>query len=225
MHTPAAMSDCFPTREAVFTTANVQVFLVHLLPNCDCSLSIQASHIQCIAVSDGVTLSQGVTAHVLSAGEEIQLGINERANPTLTLHNQGTSESDCLLLAWLSHTPHKKIPEIPPTEVRPWGSFTVLADTPRFKLKVLVVNPDSRLSLQRHQQREEHWFVIDGTPDVTINDDVIRAKTEQYLHIPRQAWHRLTNVSQAPVSIIELQRGDYFGEDDIERQQDDYGRA
>lgn len=219
------MNDCIPTREAIYTTAHVQVFLVHMLPNDDCSLSITASHIQCIAVSEGVTLSQGPTAHVLTAGEEIQLSITERANPTLMLHNKGTGEADCLLLAWHSHPASGKIPQIPPTEVRPWGSFTVLADTPRFKLKVLDVKPDSRLSLQRHQQREEHWFVIDGTPEVTINDNVVQAKTEQYLHIPRQAWHRLANTTEQAVSIIELQRGDYFGEDDIERRQDDYGRV
>jgi mannose-6-phosphate isomerase-like protein (cupin superfamily) len=114
------------------------------------------------------------------------------------------------------------------TETRPWGSFTVLRDMPDYKLKQLAVNPGNRLSLQRHQKREEHWLVTSGYPEVTLNDQVIKLSPGQYIHIPRHSWHRISNPvanNNTVVEIIELQLGDYFGEDDIERQQDDYGRS
>ncbi len=117
------------------------------------------------------------------------------------------------------------------TEERPWGSFTVLEDQLHYKLKQLMVHPGSRLSLQRHQKREEHWFVVAGQPEVTLNEQVLTPSVGAYIKIPLHAWHRLANpetsgnVGQEPVEIIELQLGEYFGEDDIERREDDYGRV
>ncbi len=124
------------------------------------------------------------------------------------------------------------------TETRPWGSFTVIADEPAFKLKQLVVKPGQRLSEQRHQQREEHWFVTGGSAHVAVGESTTAFKNEEYqthqsgdyVFIPRQSWHRLANqAEQNPtdandVTIIELQLGSYFGEDDIERRGDDYNR-
>jgi mannose-6-phosphate isomerase len=113
------------------------------------------------------------------------------------------------------------------TETRPWGSFTVLKDEPDYKLKQLEVNPGNRLSLQRHQKREEHWLVTAGNPEVTLDDDLYKLNAGEYIWIPKHSWHRISNPAsnEAIVEIIELQLGDYFGEDDIERQQDDYGRS
>jgi mannose-1-phosphate guanylyltransferase/mannose-6-phosphate isomerase len=117
------------------------------------------------------------------------------------------------------------------TETRPWGSFTVLKDEPAYKLKQLMAKPGNRLSLQRHQHREEHWMVIRGQAEVTLDDRQVRLQPGEYIKIPKHSWHRLANPAAAddsqaePVEIIELQLGDYFGEDDIERREDDYGRA
>ncbi len=111
------------------------------------------------------------------------------------------------------------------TEHRPWGSFTVLADEPDHKVKRIVVNPAARLSLQRHQRRQEHWLVVSGTAHVTLNSDIIEVAPGEAVDIPRRAVHRVENRGNSPLVFIEIQLGDYFGEDDIERLEDDYGRT
>jgi mannose-6-phosphate isomerase-like protein (cupin superfamily) len=110
-------------------------------------------------------------------------------------------------------------------EDRPWGHFIVLADEPDHKVKRFVVNPGARLSLQRHRHRSEHWHVVSGTARVTRNDEEIVLSSGESVDIPLGAWHRVMCVGNDPVAIIEVQRGTYFGEDDIERIEDDYGRA
>lgn len=149
------------------------------------------------------------------------------ANAEQPLGFTNPSDQPVLLLEnlWGKDFEPVSLPEI--TETRPWGNFTVLKDQPNFKLKQLAVNPGNRLSLQRHQKREEHWLVIQGCPEITLDDQVIKLSPGQYIHIPRHSWHRISNpvANNTVVEIIELQLGDYFGEDDIERQQDDYGRG
>jgi len=110
-------------------------------------------------------------------------------------------------------------------EHRPWGYFSVLADEPSHKVKRIVVYPKQRLSLQRHRNRMEHWYIVEGSAVVTIGEDEIPIKRGQSVDIPSGAWHRITNRGEENVVVIEVQRGDYFGEDDIERAEDDYGRA
>ncbi|WP_373532285.1 phosphomannose isomerase type II C-terminal cupin domain [Vampirovibrio sp.] len=151
--------------------------------------------------------------------------ITANADQTLCLSNE--SSQPVLLLENLWGSNFNPMPLAEVTETRPWGSFTVLKDLPHYKLKQLAVNPGSRLSLQRHQKREEHWLVTAGYPEVTLDDQVIKLSPGEYIHIPRHSWHRISNPAEnnAVVEIIELQLGDYFGEDDIERQQDDYGRS
>lgn len=107
---------------------------------------------------------------------------------------------------------------------RPWGYFVVLADEPDHKIKRLVVHPGKRLSLQRHRRRSEHWFVLSGTAKVTIETAVSTLSPGQSIDIPLGALHRLENISDSDFAIVEVQRGDYFGEDDIERLDDDFGR-
>lgn len=110
-------------------------------------------------------------------------------------------------------------------ETRPWGGFEVLLDLPHTKVKHLWVQPGHRLSLQRHQHREEHWLVVAGSPEVTIDNRVWRPQIGEPIHIPKGAAHRLSNKNgTAIVEIIETQLGTYFGEDDIERLEDDYQR-
>ncbi|NOQ45141.1 MAG: cupin domain-containing protein [Desulfobulbaceae bacterium] len=110
------------------------------------------------------------------------------------------------------------------TEHRPWGSFTILADEQDHKVKRIVVKPGHRLSLQRHKHRGEHWLVISGIARVTLNDAVLDLGPGESVEIERGDVHRVRNDGSVDVVFIEIQLGDYFGEDDIERLEDDYGR-
>lgn len=110
-------------------------------------------------------------------------------------------------------------------ETRPWGSFRVLMSGDRFKIKEIVVNPGARLSLQSHVHRSEHWVVLEGTARVTCDDWVGDVPPNQSAYIPIGAKHRLENPGKIPVRIVEVQVGDYVGEDDIIRYDDVYGRA
>lgn len=108
---------------------------------------------------------------------------------------------------------------------RPWGSFTVLEDASDCKVKRLVVKPGQILSLQRHQRRSEHWTVVDGVAKVRVGDKEFLLKANQSTYIPVNTMHRLENPGEKDVQLIEVQTGDYFGEDDIERFEDVYGRS
>jgi mannose-6-phosphate isomerase len=109
---------------------------------------------------------------------------------------------------------------------RPWGSYTVLSDdAPDHKVKRLVVHPGKRLSYQRHSQRAEHWFIVSGTATVTLDGNVTKVHTGQSIDIPLESAHRVANEGDADVVLIEVQQGAYFGEDDIVRLEDDFGRV
>jgi len=108
---------------------------------------------------------------------------------------------------------------------RPWGNYQVLEDADSHKVKRLTVDPGQRLSYQRHQKRAEHWFVICGQATVTLEGEDHVIDTGHAIDIPRGSAHRVTNKSDSPLVFIEVQVGDYFGEDDIERLEDDYGRT
>ncbi|HUY20764.1 MAG TPA: phosphomannose isomerase type II C-terminal cupin domain [Acidimicrobiales bacterium] len=108
---------------------------------------------------------------------------------------------------------------------RPWGSYTVLDDAPGHKVKRIEVLPERRLSYQRHARRGEHWFVVAGHADVTLNGTVHRLGAGDAIDIPKGAAHRIANAGDTTLVFVEVQVGDYFGEDDIERLEDDFGRA
>jgi len=110
-------------------------------------------------------------------------------------------------------------------EHRPWGSFRVLHEAPGFKVKEIVVVPGGRLSLQSHEHRAEHWVVVRGTARVTVDDRVQDLEPNQSVHIPLGAIHRMENPGAVPMHLIEVQCGDYLGEDDIKRYEDVYGRS
>lgn len=111
------------------------------------------------------------------------------------------------------------------SENRPWGSFHVLDEGKGFKVKRIVVTPGGRLSLQSHKHRDEHWTVVTGTATVTVDDKVLTLTRSQAVDIPQGAKHRLENLHDGLVEIIEVQFGDYLGEDDIVRYDDAYNRA
>lgn len=108
---------------------------------------------------------------------------------------------------------------------RPWGFYEVLSDEKDHKVKRITVYPGKRLSYQRHAHRAEHWFVVSGQGEVTLNGEKIPLRAQEAVDLPRHAWHRIQNTGAENLIFIEVQTGDYFGEDDIERVEDDYGRV
>ena len=107
---------------------------------------------------------------------------------------------------------------------RPWGTYTVLEDTPGYKIKRIEVKPGCRLSLQKHFHRSEHWIVISGTATVTIGDQTKLVRPNESTYIKAGELHRLENEGKIPVVLIEAQVGEYTGEDDIVRVEDDFDR-
>lgn len=108
---------------------------------------------------------------------------------------------------------------------RPWGSYESLVIAPGFQVKRIVVNPGAALSLQKHRHRCEHWVVVEGEADVIRGEQSLRLLADQSTYIPAGTVHRLSNAGSVPVVLIEVQTGDYLGEDDIIRLDDNYGRG
>ncbi|MEK7829561.1 MAG: phosphomannose isomerase type II C-terminal cupin domain [Acidobacteriota bacterium] len=113
----------------------------------------------------------------------------------------------------------------PKYDERPWGNFTVLDEADGYKVKRIEVLPGKRLSYQKHAQRAEHWFIVAGTAKVTLDGNDIFLKPGEYVDIAIGQAHRIENPGKDKVVFIEVQRGDYLGEDDIVRLQDDFGRT
>ncbi len=118
-------------------------------------------------------------------------------------------------------TPKPNIREASP----PWGKWEVLLDEPNYKVKRITVLPGKRLSYQKHFKRNEHWVVVEGKAVVTLDGkemDLVKGET---VDIPKEAAHRIANNGNKQLTFIEIQFGEYFGEDDIIRLEDDYGRV
>ena len=111
------------------------------------------------------------------------------------------------------------------TEQRPWGFFTILEEGENFKVKKIVVKPEQRLSLQLHKHRKEQWVIVQGQARVTCGDKIHDLTAGEHIQIPKHSVHRVENTSSDDVVIIEVQIGDYLGEDDIVRLEDDYSRS
>mgnify|MGYP001212691861 CR=1 FL=1 len=109
-------------------------------------------------------------------------------------------------------------------EQRPWGSFFVIHDEKKYKLKRIEVESGQRLSYQYHKKRAETWIVVEGEATVTIEDKIKKYNEGQTVIIPKGAKHRVENTRSDKLIFIEVQTGSYFGEDDIIRLQDDYNR-
>ena len=124
-----------------------------------------------------------------------------------TLQHEGRSEAEMALQIF-----------------RPWGNYEQLDCAERYQVKRLLVKPGCELSLQKHKRRAEHWVIVEGVAEVTIGDEVRTMRADQSTYVPLGAVHRLANRGDEPVVIIEVQTGDYFGEDDIVRLEDRYKR-
>lgn len=116
------------------------------------------------------------------------------------------------------------INQIGKTYQRPWGTYKTLDQGKGYQVKIITVNPGGQLSLQRHRHRAEHWVVIKGNPTITLNDDIQHYEVNDVINIKVQDIHRLENFTDEECAIIEVQIGNYLGEDDIERLDDIYGR-
>lgn len=108
---------------------------------------------------------------------------------------------------------------------RPWGNYTVLSDEDDHKVKRIVVHPGKRLSYQTHARRAEHWYVVSGTATVTLDGAQVLVEAGRAVDIGLGTAHRVANEGAVDLVFIEVQIGDYFGEDDIVRLEDDFGRS
>lgn len=111
------------------------------------------------------------------------------------------------------------------SEDRPWGRFEILREAPHFKTKIITVQPGEQISYQSHEKRHEHWVFVKGTGQVILNDQTTDVGAGSYISIPAQAKHRVRNTGTVPLEFVEVQLGEYFGEDDIQRFHDKYSRS
>jgi mannose-6-phosphate isomerase len=107
---------------------------------------------------------------------------------------------------------------------RPWGRYEVLQESQTHKVKCIWVNPGQRLSYQRHAKRAEHWFIVQGHGEVTINGEIRKVSPRSTVDFGIGVLHRIANTGSEEIIFVEVQTGTYFGEDDIERVEDDFGR-
>jgi len=112
----------------------------------------------------------------------------------------------------------------PKYDERPWGTFTVLDEGEGYKVKRIEVYSGKRLSYQKHAQRAEHWFVVQGEAKITLDGEEVIKRVGEYVDIEIGTAHRVENAGDELLIFIEVQRGDYLGEDDITRLEDDFGR-
>jgi mannose-6-phosphate isomerase len=115
--------------------------------------------------------------------------------------------------------------EIGKTENRPWGNFTILDEGNAYKVKRIEVFPGKRLSYQKHARRAEHWFIVSGTARITLDGSELLIPSGGSIDIAVGVAHRVENSDDTQLVFIEIQTGDYFGEDDIVRLEDDFGRV
>jgi mannose-1-phosphate guanylyltransferase / mannose-6-phosphate isomerase len=147
----------------------------------------------------------------------------QTGDATLVCDRSKTEEIKTLVARVKAHK--SELTEIHLTAHRPWGTYTVLEEGPNFKIKRIVVNPGAKLSMQMHKHRSEHWVVVSGVATITNNEIEFTLQENQSTYISKTHRHRLENKGSEPLAIIEVQCGDYVGEDDIVRFDDQYGRT
>jgi mannose-1-phosphate guanylyltransferase/mannose-6-phosphate isomerase len=171
--------------------------------NCeDCYISAQSRLVATVGLSDIVVVEEKDS--VLVAQKDQSQDVKELVEE---LRRQGREETKL----------HRQV-------FRPWGSYDSIDSDEGFQVKRLIVKPGAVLSLQKHARRAEHWVVVKGTARITRNDEVFDLGVNESTYIPVGTVHRIANPGDQPVHIIEVQCGDYLGEDDIVRLEDNYGR-
>ena len=182
----------------VFSGDVVAVDVSNSMIRCDSGVTVAAlglDRILCVVTDDAVFLAP------LDRADEVKQVVNE-------LRARGHARAD------------------EPARVhRPWGTYQTVDRGERFQTKRIIVKPGGKLSLQKHAHRSEHWVVVEGMAEVTVGDEVKLLRENESIYIPAGTQHRLANAGTAPLHLIEVQCGDYLGEDDIVRLDDEYGRA
>jgi mannose-6-phosphate isomerase-like protein (cupin superfamily) len=145
------------------------------------------------------------------------------SDDTVLVAPRGRSDAVKALVAEINRRPEPLIGDRA-RHYRPWGYYQSLDLGSAHQVKRIVVSPGQRLSLQSHRHRSEHWTVVEGTAEVTVDGRVLTLGPNESVYIPLGAIHRAANPGDAPATLIEVQCGDYLGEDDIIRYEDDYGR-
>lgn len=145
-------------------------------------------------------------------------------NDALLISKQGSSQKVKDVVNHLK-AEDSELPNIHLTAHRPWGTYTVLEDSPHYKIKRIVVKPKKRLSLQKHFHRNEHWIVVSGTAIVIVGEEEMTLRANESTYIHAGVLHRLENQGNIDLVLIEVQVGEYLGEDDIVRVEDDFKRG
>lgn len=158
-----------------------------------------------------------VIAHVTAQGLN-NVVVIQTADATLICDRSRAEDIKALVAEVKAIKP--SLTEIHQTVYRPWGSYTALKDRANFKIKRIVVNPWAKLSMQMHKHRSEHWVVVSGVATISNNEIEYTLQENQSTYIPQTHRHRLANNTSEPLNIIEVQCGEYVGEDDIVRFDD-----
>ncbi len=165
-----------------------------------------------------------IISHKTIATIEIDDLIIIDTEDALLISKKGSSQKVKEVVAKLKEK-DSHLPNIHLTAHRPWGTYTVLEDTPGYKIKRIVVRPNKRLSLQKHFHRNEHWIVVSGTATVTVGEKTFLVRPNESTYIKMGEIHRLENKGKIDLVLIEAQVGEYTGEDDIVRIDDDFKRS
>ena len=173
-----------------------------------------------ISIDSKNNLVQGKDKYIATIDVEDLIIVD--TGDALLVSKKGSSQKVKQVVAELKKT--TQLHNIHLTGHRPWGTYTVLEDTPGYKIKTIVVKPGKRLSLQKHFHRNEHWTVVSGTATVTVGDTTKLIRPNESTYIKMGEIHRLENEGKIPVVMIEVQVGEYTGEDDIVRLEDDFRR-
>ncbi len=168
------------------------------------------------------TLVQAESRLVAALGVD-DLAIIETADAVLVAKRDRTA--DLKKLVDKIHTHDEQVTLVHRRVYRPWGWYESVDQGPGFQVKRLMVAPGARMSLQYHHHRAEHWVVVRGVAEVSCDGRVFVLEKNASTYVPRGAPHRLANPGTEPLEIVEVQSGDYLGEDDIVRLEDSYGRV
>jgi len=172
--------------------------------------------------------SKNVFVHSTNNRLVATLGIDDinviENNDCILIQKKGSSEDVKKIVEYLKENKREEI-EHNIVSYRPWGSYEILIDTPIYKVKKIVVYPGNKLSLQSHYHRSEHWIIVRGLAKVTNGDKDIFLRENESTYIPSLSIHRLENPGKINLEMIEVQTGNYMGEDDIIRYEDIYNRA